>query len=83
MTSWTCSSGWLQKHKPPDELDYPIVVSSPKIAQLTLCSDKTGFRFVQYLGSAVVYGAAPGFAQDATHLRMEGLILGFLLRNLK
>jgi peptidoglycan/LPS O-acetylase OafA/YrhL len=36
-------------------------------------------RFVQYPESAIVYGAGLGFAQTATHLRMEGLILGFLL----
>jgi peptidoglycan/LPS O-acetylase OafA/YrhL len=36
-------------------------------------------RFIQYPGSAIMYSEMDGFSQTATHLRMEGLILGFML----
>jgi peptidoglycan/LPS O-acetylase OafA/YrhL len=51
--------------------DYRLTVA----LLLTILLAPPVFRCVQYPGSAIDFG----FAQTATHLRMEGLILGFLL----
>lgn len=51
--------------------EYRLMVTLLLLMLLT----PTAFRFLQYSSGPLAFG----FAQTATHLRMEGLILGFLL----